>query len=60
MPKEFVLSLDENSVRFTPNGEIAMGVKMLSTYGKTKRPRGALLQLGIGFEIILPSIGGRL
>ena len=32
MPKEFVLSLDENSVRFTPNGEIAVidAIKALS------------------------------
>jgi hypothetical protein len=32
MPKEFVLSLNENSVRFTPNGEIAVidAIKALS------------------------------
>ena len=32
MPKEFVLSLDENSVRFTPNGELAVldAIKALS------------------------------
>ena len=33
-------------------GEIAVGVKMPPTYGKTKRPRGALLQLGIAFELL--------
>ena len=37
-----------------------MTVKMLSTYSKTKRPRGALLQLGIGLRFWLPRIGGRL
>ena len=32
MPKEFVLSLEKNSVRFTPNGEIAVidAIKALS------------------------------
>jgi hypothetical protein len=32
MPKKFVLSLKENSVRFTPNGEIAVidAIKVLS------------------------------
>ena len=32
MPKEFVLSLEENSVRFTPSGEIAVidAIKALS------------------------------
>jgi len=32
MPGEFILSLDENSVRFTPNGEIAVidAIKALS------------------------------
>jgi hypothetical protein len=32
MPKEFVLSLEENSVRFTPSGEIAVidAIKVLS------------------------------
>ena len=32
MPKELVLSLEENSVRFTPGGEIAVidAIKMLS------------------------------
>ncbi len=32
MPKEFILSLDENSVRFTPNGEMAVidAIKALS------------------------------
>ena len=32
MPKKFVLSLEENSVRFTPSGEIAVvdAIKMLS------------------------------
>ncbi len=29
------------------SGEIALAVKMPLTYGKTERPRGALLQLGI-------------
>ena len=37
-----------------------MAVKMLPTYSKTKRPRGALLQLGIGLRFWLPRIGGRL
>jgi hypothetical protein len=32
MPKEFVMSLDENSIRFTPDGEIAVvdGIRALS------------------------------
>jgi hypothetical protein len=41
-------------------GEIAMAVKMPSTHDKTERPRGALLQLGIGLGLKLCSIGGRL
>lgn len=41
-------------------GEIAMAVKMPSTYDKTERPRGALLQFGIGLDFDLCSIGGRL
>ena len=34
-------------------GEIAMAVKMRPTCTRTKRPRGALLQLGIDLEIRL-------
>jgi intein/homing endonuclease len=32
MPKEFVMSLDENSIRFTPDGEIVVvdGIRVLS------------------------------
>jgi len=32
---------------------------MLATRGKTERPRGALLQLGIEFDRAVYSIGGR-
>ena len=39
-------------------GEIARGVKMLSTRSRTKRPREALLQLAIGFMFYMFSIGG--
>jgi hypothetical protein len=41
-------------------GETELGVKMLLTRSWTKRPRGALLQLGIGFDSALCRIGGRL
>ena len=39
-------------------GEIAMAVKMRPTYTRTKRPRGALLQLGIVSVFRLYRIGG--
>ena len=34
MPMEFILSLEENRVRFTPNGEIAVidAIKMLAEF----------------------------
>ncbi len=41
-------------------GEIAVAVKMPFSHDKTERPRGALLQLGIGLGHIMCSIGGRL
>jgi hypothetical protein len=41
-------------------GEIEMAVQMRPTRGWTKRPRGALLQLGTESEFILCRIGGRL
>ena len=41
-------------------GEIAMAVKMRPTYTRTKRPRGALLQLGTGGGSGMRRIGGRL
>ena len=41
-------------------GETEIGVKMLLTRSRTKRPRGALLQLGIVLELDLRRIGGRL
>jgi hypothetical protein len=38
VPKEFVLSLNENFVRFTPNGEIAVidAIKMLAEPGSAE------------------------
>ena len=42
------------------SGEIEISVKMRITRSRTKRPRGALLQLGIVLELDLRSIGGRL
>ena len=41
-------------------GETEIGVKMRFTRSRTKRPRGALLQLGIEFGHSLCRIGGRL
>lgn len=41
-------------------GEIEVGVKMRLTRSRTKRPRGALLQLGIELGLSLCRIGGRL
>jgi hypothetical protein len=41
-------------------GEIELAVQMRLTRGWTKRPRGALLQLGTESEFILCRIGGRL
>ena len=39
MPKEFVLSLNENFVRFTPNGEIAVidAIKVLAEPGTAEK-----------------------
>ena len=39
-------------------GEIAVAVKMRPTRSRTKRPRGALLQLAIGCGETMRSIGG--
>ena len=41
-------------------GEIARPVKMPVTHSRTKRPREALLQLDIGIELNMFSIGGSL
>jgi hypothetical protein len=41
-------------------GEIVLPVKMPVTRDWTERPRGALLQLDVGFWCILCRIGGRL
>ena len=74
--KKYVVTFERNSLagKFCParmasrlenclhegSGEIAMSVKMPPPCGKTKRPREASLQLGIGTSSILLSIGGRL
>ncbi len=39
-------------------GEIEIAVKMRLTRSRTKRPRGALLQLGIELGLSLRRIGG--
>ena len=41
-------------------GEIEVAVKMRPRYARTKRPRGALLQLGPALGLKMYSIGGRL
>ena len=41
-------------------GEIAVPVKTRATRGRTKRPRGALLQPVIGLGPVMCRIGGRL
>ena len=41
-------------------GEIAVPVKTRATRGRTKRPRGALLQPGIGLGAAMCRIGGSL
>ena len=49
----------ENCLEDRP-GEIEMAVKMRPRYARTKRPRGALLQLGPALGLKLCRIGGRL
>ena len=49
----------ENCLEDRP-GEIEVAVKMRPRYARTKRPRGALLQLGPAFGLKLCRIGGRL
>ena len=41
-------------------GEITILVKTRGTCARTKRPRGALLQLGVDLDDFLRSVAGRL
>jgi hypothetical protein len=47
----------ENCLEDRP-GEIEVAVKMRPRYARTKRPRGALLQLGPALDLKLCRIGG--
>ena len=55
---EVTLSISPHCLRQALS-EVALGVKIPFTRGKTERPREPLLQLGTGLRACLCRIGGR-